>query len=90
MRTIVFPPSGLIGFGRTRTAQAPVHPLSFLEASVIADGLADTCGIRIKVELGRVVHLYALGPVTTAQEVAALRAFAAVTDSRLAWHPAAS
>jgi hypothetical protein len=34
------------------------------------------------------VHLHASRQLSTPEEVTALRAFAACTDARLAWHPA--
>jgi hypothetical protein len=40
------------------------------------------------VDVFRVVHLWAQQETTTRQEVAALTAFRAVTDCRLAWHKA--
>jgi len=43
-------------------------------------------GIDLLVETGPVVHLTALLPVTTVQEVHALRVVAEATDARLAWH----
>lgn len=47
-------------------------------------------GIRVEpvVDIDHVLHLWALGPVSTEQEVRALNAYAAETDCRLAWHGA--
>jgi hypothetical protein len=49
-------------------------------------------GIRVEpiVDVYHVLHLWALAPTSTAQEVTALAAFSAETDCRLAWHEAAS
>lgn len=44
--------------------------------------------IDLLIETGPVVHLTALLPVTTRQEVHALRMVAEVTDARLVWHEA--
>lgn len=47
-------------------------------------------GIRVEAvaDVFHVLHLWAQHPMTTGQEVEALTAFSAVTDARLAWHPA--
>jgi hypothetical protein len=47
-------------------------------------------GIRVEPVLDpfHVLHLWALTPCTTEQEVQALTAFRARTDCRLAWHQA--
>lgn len=57
------------------------------EQQRIAIALAEQ-GIRVApvVDVFHVLHLWALEPVTTAQEVTALTAFHAETDARLAWH----
>lgn len=59
------------------------------EQQRIAIALAEQ-GIRVApvVDVFHVLHLWALAPVTTAQEVTALAAFHAKTDARLAWHGA--
>jgi hypothetical protein len=44
--------------------------------------------LRVVEDRHHVLHLHALAVMTTGQEVHALRAFAAVTDQRLAWHGA--
>jgi hypothetical protein len=63
------------------------QPLTPAVASLLAKQLAGE-GIDLLVETGPVVHLTALLPVTTWQEVHALRAFSDVTDARLIWHGA--
>ena len=63
------------------------RPLTPATAQQITARLAGE-GIDLLVETGPVVHLTALLPVTTQQEVHALRVVAEVTDARLAWHPA--
>lgn len=47
-------------------------------------------GIRVEpvVDVYHVLHLWALEPVTTADEVRALRAFKDRTDCRVDWHGA--
>lgn len=49
-------------------------------------------GIRVApvVDIFHTLHLWAMTPCTTRQEVRALAAFRARTDCRLAWHEAAS
>lgn len=39
---------------------------------------------------GEVVHIWPQGQMSTRDEVTALRAFLAVTDAELRWHPAVS
>lgn len=63
------------------------RPLSPIQAARIAEDLAGQ-GICVLVETGPVVHVTALWPTSTKQEVAALTAFRDATDARLAWHPA--
>jgi hypothetical protein len=48
-------------------------------------------GIHVEavIDVFNVLHVWALRPATTRQEVEALAAFRAVTDARLVWHPAA-
>jgi alpha-D-ribose 1-methylphosphonate 5-triphosphate synthase subunit PhnL len=55
----------------------------------ITVGLAEQ-GIRVapSIDVFHVVHLWAQQETTTREEVAALAAFHAVTDCRLAWHEA--
>lgn len=65
------------------------HELTDVEAYTVRGQLA-AAGIRVVLgqDIDRVVHIYALAPTSTRQEVRALAAFQAVTDSRLAWHEA--
>jgi hypothetical protein len=67
--------------------EAPARELTQVDAYLVRKHLADQ-GIRVVLgrDIDRVLHIWALTPTTTAQEVAALRAFAAATDARLAWH----
>jgi hypothetical protein len=55
----------------------------------IAAALAEQ-GIRVEpvIDIYHVLHLWALAPCSTAQEVRALTAFHDATDCRLAWHEA--
>lgn len=64
------------------------HELTPTEAYQIRGQLAAQ-GIHVVLaaDIDHVLHIYPTQPVTTAQEVTALRAFADVTDARLAWHP---
>jgi cytochrome b len=64
------------------------RPLHWLVAAIVAEHLSHEHGIRIRIQLGPVVHLTALRPVTTEQEVVALRALRRFTDAPLAWHEA--
>jgi hypothetical protein len=81
---------GLVGVPahhRSGEAGRLARPLTAdLAELVVADLAAD--GILVAVHPGQVVGIDALVPLTTLQEVQALTAFRAVTDSRLAWHPA--
>lgn len=63
------------------------RPLPWTAASQLAEDLARD-GIYVLIEAGEVVHLTALVPTTTAQEVRVLRETLLLTDSRIAWHPA--
>lgn len=83
----VYPPTGVHGLGRYRTGTITARPLTPAAAGLLTKQLAGE-GIDLLVETGPVVHLTALLPVTTAQEVHALAVVGAVTDARLAWHPA--
>jgi hypothetical protein len=66
-----------------------VHEITDTEAATVTAGLAEH-GIRIEpvVDVFHVLHLWALAPTTTRQEVQAIAAFRTVTDCRLAWHEA--
>lgn len=70
-----------------RAVHVVTRPLTPHAASRIAAALARD-GIDVLPEVGPVVHVTALAPTSTPQEVAALTAFRAATDARLAWHPA--
>jgi hypothetical protein len=87
VKILVFPPPG--GLGHYRTACVPAQPLTAQAAEDLVADLAKH-DIYISITLGRRVQLDALTPLTTAQEVYALAAISAVTDSPLAWHGAAS
>lgn len=67
----------------------PARELTTADANRVTAALAaDGILVRPVLDVFRVVHLWAADPITTAQEVAALAAFSAVTDCRLAWHGA--
>ena len=72
-----------------QTIQITEHPIDEQRQAEIARALAEQ-DIRIEPaeDFFGTIHLNALAPVTTEQEVAALAAFRAVTDMPLAWHPA--
>jgi hypothetical protein len=61
------------------------HPLTRSEALQICACLAVE-GIRITIKLSEAVDVYAVGPVDTRQEVAALGAVLARTDAPVRWH----
>lgn len=65
------------------------HEITDAEAHRVTLALAAQ-GIRVRpaTDVDRVLHLWALAPVSTKQEVKAIAAFRLVTDSRLAWHEA--
>jgi hypothetical protein len=87
MTTLVYPPSGALGFGRSRTVGVVRKPLVPADAAILTAVLAEV-GIPVRVETGPIVHLYALGPVSTRQEARALAAVCSVTDCRICWHAA--
>lgn len=62
------------------------------ELARIAKRVAKTEGVRVEpvVDVFHVLHLWALAPCDTRQEVRAIAAFQGETDARLAWHKAAS
>lgn len=72
-----------------QTIQVAEHPITEQRQAQIARSLA-AAGIRITPEedVFGVIHLHALEPVTTEQEVAVLAAYFAETDMPLAWEPA--
>lgn len=65
------------------------HELTDAETLRITTALA-VQGIRVEpvVDVYHVLHLWALAPVTTRQEVRAIGAYRQVTDCRIAWHAA--
>lgn len=65
------------------------HHLTPTEAYAVRGQLA-TQGIRVLLgyDVHHVLHIYALDPTSTEQEVQALRAFTAVTDAPVHWHQA--
>ncbi len=67
----------------------PAREISDMQAVDIAAGLL-AHGIHVipVVDVFRTLHLWAVGSLSTEAEVAALRAFTAVTDCRIAWHEA--
>lgn len=69
--------------------ERPNRELTDADAHRITVALAAQ-GIHIApvVDVYRTVHLWAQQPVSTTDEVRALKAYADVTDSRLAWHEA--
>lgn len=87
MKTRVYPPTGVHGFGRSRTVGVITRPLTLRDAQALVEQLHDL-GIEITARPGTTVHLCGLAPLTTTQEVRVLRAFAARTDAPLAWHGA--
>jgi hypothetical protein len=87
----VYPPAGVFGFGRYRTAHRTVRPLAVDEALRIVQTL-DAEGIYISARIREGVVSVELEPtreLTTRQEARALAAFAAKTDARITWRQAA-
>jgi hypothetical protein len=74
---------------RGHVVERPGREISDTQAISVAAGLL-AAGIHVVpvVDVFHTLHLWAQQPTTTPQEVAALRAFHAVTDVRMAWHPA--
>ncbi len=63
------------------------RPCTETQATDVEAMLAQRLGVMVRPVLdGRTVHLWPERRLTTAEEVRVLRAFAAVTDSPLAWH----
>lgn len=87
MKTLIYPPTGVHGFGRTRTVGVIARPLVAADAHVLTKVLADV-GLPVRVEAGPIVHLYALAPISTRDEVRVLAAVGCVTDCRICWHGA--
>lgn len=88
MITKVVPPST---WQRTKTVQVVGHRLTPAEAATVCAALAadeQHLPVLAAADARNIVHVWAQRPMTTAEEVTVLRAFAAVSDSRLAWHQA--
>lgn len=85
----VYPPTGVLGFGRYRTAHLTTRPLTPAAAMTIVDRL-DVQGIHVaaRIRRGTTVELIPIRPLTTVERVRATAAFRDVTDSPLAWHEA--
>ena len=63
------------------------HALSGAEAATICRSLErQHIPVRVAVDEAETVHIWAQRPVTTREEVTALAAVLAKTDSRVAWH----
>jgi hypothetical protein len=89
VRTVVIPPPGVFGFGRSRTVAVVARPLTGVEANAIGVALNQRhIPVAVSVDACHVIHLWPWLPLTTTDEVRAMRAFAAVTDAPLRWHPA--
>jgi hypothetical protein len=90
MRTLVYPPPGAHGFGRSRTVGVVARPLTTAAALAVLTELATGRHIRLAYAVDRrhVVHLYPQQQLSTADEVAAIAGFSAVTDARIDWHGA--
>lgn len=87
MRTVVIPPPGIFGLGRYRTVNVIARELTDHELIGIAMGLAaQDIWVSPTVDVFHTLHLWALEPYSTEQEVKALRAFAEHTDCRIDWH----
>jgi hypothetical protein len=70
------------------TITKPTHPLSAPAADAIRCALWSTEHIPVDVHVDQngLVNIWAVGrPLTTAEEVSALRAFIGATDSRVRW-----
>ena len=88
MRTVIYPPTGVLGLGRYRTVGVVARHLGPVDGPALVEILAEQ-GIPLRVvDTGRVVHLYALRPMSTVDEVRALRAVSAETDMPLVFHQA--
>lgn len=89
MRTVVIPPPGILGLGRTRTVDVIAHLMTDTDADNIVDRLAAQ-GIPVAMTHGpgHRVNLRPTAHVTTRQEVQALRIVKDVTDAPIAWNQA--
>jgi hypothetical protein len=84
VNTVVYPPPS--GIGRTRTVGVIAHLMTDEEADAIVDQFAAQ-GIPVDMTHGPGyrVKLRPLAPVTTAQEVRAIRIVRELTDAPLIW-----
>lgn len=89
MRTVVIPPPGVHGLGRSRTVSVIAHPLTDADAQAVTAQLAAQ-GIPVTLTRGdgHRVNLWPFAPVTTRQEVQALRIVEGITDAPVAWNQA--
>lgn len=71
------------------TTDEPRHEITQAEAARILTALAKEGVHVVPMVDDHVLHLWPQELLSIAQEVTVLRAFAAVTDSRIAWHEAA-
>lgn len=91
MKIVIYPPPGILGLGRSRTVNVITRPLDPAVAAEVAAQLSrDGLPVLPAVDEHEVVHVWGLRSTTTAEEVTALRAFTAVTDAPIRWHPAAT
>jgi hypothetical protein len=88
MRTVVIPPPGILGLGRTRTVGVVARFPTDADCDTIADQL-EPLGVSLSWGRGYQAHLRTQTAITVEQEVRALRIVAAVTDCRIVWHKAA-
>lgn len=87
MNTRIYPPTGVGGLGRSRTVGVIARPLTVAAALDVLTQLERRhLSVAYSVDRRHVVHLWPQQAVTTAEEVAVLAAFSAVTDARIAWH----
>lgn len=87
MRTVVIPPPGVFGFGRSRTAQVGHLPTDAELAAIVAQLAAEGIPVGVR-RSGSTLDLRPAGPVTTRQEVRAIAAAKARTNCRITWHAA--
>lgn len=89
MKTVVYPPPGVHGFGRTRTVAVVAHRLTAVEAAAITAKLSrDQLPVLPALDESGVVHLWPLRPMTTAEEVHVLTVVLARTDCPVHWRGA--
>jgi hypothetical protein len=84
MRTVVIPPPGILGLGRSRTVGIVAHLPTDADCDTIADQL-EPLGVSLSWR-GNQAHLRTRVAITVEQEVQALRIVAAVTDCPIHWH----